>query len=265
MNLETPSTRPEHVLTVYRWPIAVVIVALIGLFAFLAFIWVTKRTYDETLARGGKAGEYAVQKAESIAEKFMSGHITRSFVTAIPEIASTGAGHLELATSDQTETFRAEDERSVFWDKLYLGKTVSEIRVPVTYRYHLRLSDSWRLDIVGQTCIVFAPRIRASLPPAIHTDRMEKNSAAGWARFNAREQMTDLEKSVTPTLSQYASDEKHTALAREQCRKTVAEFVKTWLLKEDQWRTDRFRTIKVIFADETNAVPEHVLPTIQLK
>jgi len=45
----------------------------------------------------------------------------------------------------------------------------------------------------------------------------------------------------------------------------VAEFVKTWLLKEDHWRTDRFRTIKVIFADETNAVPEQVLPTIQLK
>src|SRR5204863_7545034 len=145
------------------------------------------------------------------------------------------------------------------------GKTVSEIRVPVTYRYHLRLSDPWQLDVLGQSCIVFAPRIRASLPPAIHTDRMEKNSEAGWGRFNAREQMTDLEKSITPTLSQYASDGKHTALAREQCRKTVAEFVKTWLLKEDHWRTDRFRTIKVIFADETNAVPEQVLPTIQLK
>ena len=265
MNPETPSSRPSHALTIYRWPLVVVIVALIALFAFLAFLWVTKRTYNETLARGGQAGKYAVQKAESIAEKFMGGNITKTFVAAIPEISSTGAGNLELATSDQTETFRAEDEKSIFWDKLYLGKTVSEIRVPVTYRYHLRLSDPWQLDVVGQTCVVFAPRIRASLPPAIHTERMEKNSEAGWGRFNAREQMTDLEKGITPTLSQYASDGKHTALAREQCRKTVAEFVKTWLLKEDHWRTDRFRTIKVIFADETNAVPEQVLPTIQLK
>ena len=252
-------------LTVYRWPIVVVVVTLIALFAFLAFLWVTKRTYDETLARGGRAGEYAAQKAESIAEKFMGGHITKTFVAAIPEFASTGAGNLELATSDQTEAFRAEDEKSIFWEKLYLGKTVSEIRVPVTYRYHLRMSDPWQLDVVGQTCIVFAPRIRASLPPAIHTDRMEKNSEAGWGRFNAREQMSDLEKSITPTLSEYARDAKHIALAREPCRETVGEFVKTWLLKEDHWRTDRFRTIKVIFADETNAVPEHVLPTIQLK
>ena len=262
---ETPSQRPNHVLTVFRWPLVVVIVALMALFGFLAFLWVTKRTYDETLARGGQAGDYALQKAESIAEKFMGGTITKTFVAAIPEISSTGAGNLELATSDQTEMFRAEDEKSIFWDKLYLGKTVSEIRVPVTYRYHLRLSDPWQLDVIGQTCIVFAPRFRPSLPPAIHTDGMEKKAEAGWGRFNAREQMTDLEKSITPTLNQYAKDGKHAALAREECRKTVAEFVKTWLLKEEHWRTDRFRTIKVIFADETNAIPEQVLPTIQLK
>jgi hypothetical protein len=94
---------------------------------------------------------------------------------------------------------------------------------------------------------------------------MEKRSDEGWARFNARDQMTELEKGVTPTLSQYATDEKHLALGREQCRKTVAEFVKNWLLKEDHWRNDRFHTIKVIFADETNAVPEQLTPTMQLK
>ncbi|HEY2573197.1 MAG TPA: hypothetical protein VGH65_03980 [Verrucomicrobiaceae bacterium] len=265
MNPQPDPPRPDHVLATYRWPLVVVIVTLVALFAFLTFLWVTKRTYDETLARGGKAGEYAVQKAESIAEKFMSGNITKTFVAAIPEISSTGAGNLELATAGQTEIFRAQDEKSIFWDKLYLGRTVSEIRVPATYRYHLRLSDPWRLDVSGQTCIVIAPIIRPSLPPAIRTDQMEKKSDEGWGRFNAREQMADLEKGITPTLSRYAADGRHLALVREQCRKTVAEFVKTWLLKEDQWRTDRFHTIKVIFADETNAVPEQLTPTIQLK
>jgi len=129
----------------------------------------------------------------------------------------------------------------------------------------VRLADPWRLDVSGQTCIVLAPGIRPSLPPAIHTDKLEKNSDAGWGRFNAREQMAELEKSITPTLSGYASDPKHLALVREQCRQTVAEFVKTWLLKEDQWRTDRFHTIKVIFSDETDAIPDRVEPTLQLK
>src|SRR5206468_4632198 len=191
------------------------VLGCLALFAFLTFLWVTKRTYDETLARGGKAGEYAAQTAQAIAAKFMRGNITRTFVAAIPEISSTGAGNLELATSAQTESFRAEDEKSIFWDKLYLGKTVSEIRVPVTYRYHLRLADAWHLDVSGQTCIVVAPSIRPSLPPAIHTDRMEKRSDEGWARFNAREQMAGLEKSITPTLSTYAVDKKHIALVLE--------------------------------------------------
>src|SRR5438552_9162630 len=228
VNPEPPPPRPSHVLTTYRWPLVVIILALLALFAFLAFLWITKRTYDETLARGGRAGEYAVQKAEAVAEKFLRGNITRTFLAAIPEITSSGAGNLELATSDQTETFRAEDEKSIFWDKLYLGKTVSEIRVPVTYRYHLRLSDPWRLDVSGQTCIVVAPGIRPSLPPAIHTDKLEKKSDEGWGRFNAREQMADLEKGITPTLGTYAADARHLALVREHCRKTVAEFLSTW-------------------------------------
>src|SRR5438477_3928137 len=265
VNREAPPSRPDHVLTTYRWPLVIVALGLLGVLVSLAFLWVARRAYDETLAHGGRAAHYAAQKAEAVAEKFMRGNITRTFVAAIPEISTTGAGNLELATSDQTETFRAEDEKSILWDKLYLGKTVSEIRVPVTYRYHLRLADPWRLDVSGQTCIVLAPGIRSSLPPAIHTDKLEKNSDAGWGRFNAREQMAELEKSITPTLSGYASDPKHLALVREQCRQTVAEFVKTWLLKEDQWRTDRFHTIKVIFSDETNAIPDRVEPTLQLK
>ena len=265
VNTETSPTRPGHGLATYRWPLAVVVLACLALFAFLAVLWVSKRAYDETLARGGRAGEYAARTAQSIAEKFMQGNITKTFVAAIPEISSTGVGNLELATSDQTESFRAEDEKIVLWDKLYLGKTISEIRVPVTYRYHLRLADAWHLDVSGQTCIVVAPVIRPSLPPAIHTDKMEKKSDEGWGRFNAREQMADLEKGITPTLKNCATDARHLALIRDQCRKTVAEFVKTWLLKEDQWRTDRFHSIRVIFADETNAAPERVMPSIELK
>ena len=249
----------------YRWPLAVVAIALVFLFAFLAFLWSARRAYETTLTVGGQAGRAIAEEAKAIAAKFASGTITRTFVAAIPEITSAGAGRLELATARQVETFRAEDSLSVFWDKLYLGTTISEIRVPVTYRYHLELSDPWRLDVSGQTCLVIAPPIRPSLPPAIHTDQMEKRSEAGWARFNAQQQLDNLEKGITPTLTQYARDRRHLALAREQCRQTVAEFVRTWLLKEDQWRTDRFRTIKVVFADEQLADPARQPPTLRLE
>jgi hypothetical protein len=41
-------------------------------------------------------------------------------------------------------------------------------------------------------------------------------------------------------------------MVRERCRLELADFVRTWLLSEDHWREDRFRTITVIFADETS-------------
>ncbi len=264
MNANPPQPDRTDPVVKFRWPLVVIALGFLAVFAFLASLWILKRTYDETLDRGGKTADYVATKAQAIAAKFSQGTITTTFLAALPEIVSSGSGNLELATADQVETFRVEDERRVLWETLNLGKTVSEIRVPVTYRYHLRLAEPWKLDVSGQTCVVVAPAIRPSLPPAIHTDRLEKKSEAGWGRFNALEQMDALEKSVTPTLSKYAADARRMALVREQSRKTVAEFVKAWLLKEDQWRNDRFHTIKVVFADESGVTPDSATPTIQM-
>ena len=77
--------------------------------------------------------------------------------------------------------------------------------------------------------------------------------------------MMELERSITPTISKYAADVRHRDLVREECRKKVAEFVRDWLLREDQWRSDRFHSIRVVFADEANYKPEQFAPTIRIK
>lgn len=196
------------------------------------------------------ATKMALDRIGGIAGKFRQQHITETFLSALPTLARTPGGSLELATATSTETLTRADERTIAWDVIYLGKTVSEISVPVTYRYHLNLRDPWKLAVTGNTCIVRAPPIRPSLPPAIHTDKMQKRSESGWARFDAREQMAELERSLTPRLTRHAGDPRRLALVREECRKTVAEFVRDWLLREDHWRSDRFTAIQVIFADE---------------
>jgi hypothetical protein len=206
----------------------------------------------------------------NIAERFKTGTITHTFHTSLPEIHGTGGDILELAVSESEETFQRTDSRSVFWNSVYLGTTTSEVRVPVTFRYHLRLSDPWRLSARDQVCLVLAPSIRPSLPPAIHTDRMVKRTERGWARFNESENLTKLERSLTPTLNQRASDPARMNLIRENCRHSVAAFVRRWLMREDHWRTDRFTAITVVFADELPAQPEPDLenhpyqPTIEL-
>jgi hypothetical protein len=249
----------------FRWPLTIVLLGLMILAGFAWFLWFLTRSVEKTGEKGAEVVRVAGGAAAKAAEKFMKGTITQTFTAAIPTLSHTSGGSLELAAAHTTETFTRSNAKTVMWDWVYLGTTISEIKVPVTYRYHMRLADSWRLDVSGNTCLVYCPEMQATLPPAIDTEGMEKRSERGWARFNAGEQMTDLEKNITPTLNRYAMDRRHRELVKEECRKTVADFVRTWLLKEDQWRKDRFHTIKVIFPAEAELKLEQVPPVLELK
>jgi hypothetical protein len=194
--------------------------------------------------------ERAVTNLPALAERFITGQITHTFQASLPQISASGGDILEVATLDSEETFRREDARLAFWDTLYLGTTVSEIRVPVTYRYHIRLSDPWELAARDRVCLVRAPALRPSQPPAIHTDRMVKSTERGWARMNDIENLNELERSLTPNLKVLAHDPERLKLVRETGRQAIAAFVRRWLLQEDHWRQDRFSAVIVVFADE---------------
>jgi hypothetical protein len=237
--------------------------------AAMALIFGLRACSDtEATGRGFKA---ALKKIPEVAEKFKTGTITHTFVEEIPEIAPSHGDVLEVATSRSEETFTRKDSRNIFWDTVPLGTTVSEIRAPVTFRYHIRLSDPWRLAAKEKVCMVLAPPIRPSQPPAIHTDAMQKSTESGWARFNKAENLDTLEHSITPELEQRAADAAHMKLVREACRQSVADFVKKWLMREDYWRADRFSSITVIFPDEAQLMSDEQLeqfsyePTIKLE
>jgi hypothetical protein len=244
---QDPSAIPHRVSTLdrWRWPIVAMAVAVLALVGYLE----TCRRVADTAEAPERAVAEAARLAAGIAERFRGGRITETFTADIPRL-NPGGTLLELASFEAHERLRRVDERSALFDLLYLGTNVTEIRAPVTYRYHLRLDDPWWLEVRGHTCLVRAPRIRPSLPPAIHTDRMEKHSERGWLRFDVDEQMQALEKSLTPRLNERAADGRQLELVRETCRRRVAEFVRNWLLREDHWRRDRFRSVVVVFADD---------------
>lgn len=243
-----------------RWPLALlglaIIAAIVGLIAWNQ----SQSAMRDAVGQAARVVSAASDRAAAIAEKFRSGAITKTFVASLPKIEDSGSGCLELAVLQSTETFRSEDNLRIGWDYVSLGTTVAEISVPVTYRYHLRLEESWNLEVSNQTCLVTAPPIRPTLPPSIDTGQMVKSSRNGWARFNAGKQLEAMEKSLTTRLSQYAGEEDRIALVREPARKTVAVFVRNWLLREDQWRQDRFHRVEVRFADEPAFAREE--PTI---
>jgi hypothetical protein len=239
---------------------ALVIIAAFALFAYLK----TARGVKDTV-------EKVIGAAPEIARNFITGNITTTFHESLPQITSTQGDVLELAVYRCDESFKRTDEKWAGWGWVYLGKTIAEIRVPVSFRYHLRLSETWRLAARDQACVVLAPLVRPSLPPAIHTAEMERRAESGWARFDKNDQLDALERSMTPTLEQRAGDAAHLQLVREACRQSVAGFVKKWLMREGQWRSDRFTSIVVLFPDEAAVSSDQDLlrlshePTLRLE
>jgi len=189
----------------------------------------------------------------AVFSKFKTRNITYKFNEQLARVRGTGGDVLELATSQCEESFSRLDEKWILWDLVYIGTTVSEIRVPAIFRYHLRLSDHWRLATRGNVCIVRCPSIQPSLPTAMDTTQMQKRTESGWARFNKDENLAELERSITATMNLRAADDDHIGMVREECRKSVARFVKTWLIKEDQWRTNGIAAIIVVFPDEATS------------
>jgi len=259
MNSEPP--KQSNALTHAIWAGVLVAIIVAAFFAYrLSVNKIDSAARDTINATKEEARRYAKEAerltkelgafAQRVAAKFKTGTITQSFSEEIPVFRSLGLGRLEVSVSNPVPvTFRKADTRKILWDWVYLGQTVSEIRVPATYRYHVPLDGDWQLRVSDKMCIVVPPIIRPSLPVAIHTNRMEKQTSNGWARFDKGEQLDALERSITPRLNEFARDPAHMAAARDSARETIANFVSAWLMREHQWG-QTFTSVIVVFPDE---------------
>ena len=101
----------------------------------------------------------------------------------------------------------------------------------MTWRWHVPLDSGWTATVEESVLFVVAPAPRPSLPPAIHTDGIERRAHAGWLRFDATARLADLEQELTPLLVERSRDRRHRALAREPARRTLERFAGLWLAK----------------------------------
>jgi hypothetical protein len=169
-----------------------------------------------------------------------------------PVVSTLPGGLLETATIRMGEDFYKSDAR-VWWG-IYLGNTVSHIQAAATYRYGVPLDDpAWEVVTRGQTTVVVAPVLQPSLPVAIDTGTWREKTENGWARFDKVEQLDALRAGMSEDLAERAKDERRVALAREASRRTIGEFVETWLLaRNPAWTKSAFSVVKVVFQDEVD-------------
>lgn len=164
-------------------------------------------------------------------------------------VLRTPGGRLEVAELQQVETFEVSRDHEVLG--VPVGSTFSRIRVPAHYRSHVELAPEWTVRVQPDGSVrVVAPRLQPTLPVAIDTARMEKESRGLWSLFTGPEQLAALEKSITDSLARKAATAPMLARQREAARATVAEFVQKWLMTQTEWRPHADKPVQVLFADE---------------
>jgi hypothetical protein len=173
--------------------------------------------------------------------------IERDTVTG-PLVFQTPGGLLEVSAVNTTESF---EKRSILTVAgVPLGTTVSQIQVPVTYRYKVELAKNWQTHTRGGRLLVIAPAVTPSLPVGIDTSKVRMQTSSGWARFDKQANLDALLREVSPDLAALSMSSRYIELQREQARKTVTEFAVKWLITQERWKSITPSQVKVYFADE---------------
>lgn len=172
-------------------------------------------------------------------------------------VMRTPGGTLEVARIKAYETIkRTSPGRNILWGLIDTGSTVSEIDVPVLFRYHVPLAREWPIRCGRDLCVVRVEAIAPTLPPAIYTEEIRKRTTSGWARFDKSSNLIALEKSLTQELSAHAMSDRNRDAATDAGRRTVKEFVKTWMLKSSASGGTAPRVV-VLFPGETTEARRH--------
>lgn len=165
------------------------------------------------------------------------------------EVIRTKAGLLQISTLKSAETFKASKDHEIF-GLISLGSTVTQIRVPAVFNYHIELAPELKVIVRDKTFIVVAPPVKPTLPVAIDTARLQRFSSGMWSFITGTSELDLMQRSITQTLSVKASTPSYIQYQREAARKTVGEFVEKWLITQGKWDAKHADTIKVFFADE---------------
>ncbi len=176
---------------------------------------------------------------------------TRSELAGDTIVMRTPGGLLEVARIKAYERVTRENERKIADGRISLGTTRSEISAAVLFRYHIEMAQEWPIRCDPARCVVHAGQLRPTLPPAIYTDETHKRTESGWARFDKHENLEQLERSLTDELVARAGTPRNLQAATEAGRRTVEEFVRTWMVSNQLPPGQPAPRIVVLFPGES--------------
>lgn len=206
------------------------------------------------LVVGGLVAVYLVggtarQMLDKVSGGFLSSVTEIKASNVLIDIGRTHGDVLEVASPLKTmELFSRSDSRFAAWGKVYLGTSTTEVKVPASFRYHIKLSEMKGTQIKDRVLVVKVPAIYPSLPVAFDTAGVEKRSDSGWLRFDGAQLLAELEKNITPELEQRAAQ--HLPAVKETARKDIEMFIQKWIVEAHPEYRDQISAVKVVFGGE---------------
>ncbi len=177
-------------------------------------------------------------------------------------VMRTQGGMLEVSRIKAQEVFDGRYANEFLF--MSFEPTVARIRVPAVYTYRIPLAREWKVLSFGQDFAVVAPKVEPALPVAVDLAKMEKNVSGTWSLFTGTQSLDAAERAITQKLAIKARSRAYVTLQRDEARKTVAEFVRKWLLTQKQYERIDPDRVHVFFADEAiETIDPRVFPLNQ--
>lgn len=208
-----------------------------------------------------------LEKGVTLTGKFLSyagNFLTSSHTSTQSELevgrvtAADKSGPLLVAKQDLLLKFTTVNER-------IFGTSSAEVRAKGQAFYFVPLlgpGADWRIEAFEKdgvrACVVHAPRLRVLTPINLDTRSIEIATSTGVLRTNTQEMTEAALADITPRLNRAAMDQ--AVNARDAARKTIAAFVKAWLLQSDSWGAQHLNAIQVVFPDETAGDANFTVP-----
>lgn len=189
-------------------------------------------------------GGYAAYKFMGDSEK----SDIHSYTIDQPIVMHIKGGLLEVSKIIVTEHVESSVINTVFGHGV--SKTTARVRVPAVYRYCIELAPEWKIELKNGTFLVVAPAMKPALPVAIDTTQLVSDSSGAWSMVNGQKRIDELVKTITPILATRAISQQYMDLQRNEARKAVEEYVRKWLLSQEQWKPASAYPMRVTFSDE---------------
>lgn len=167
-----------------------------------------------------------------------------------PVVIRTNGGWLELVTIRHKRIFKAKDiTPTLVGIEIPLCQSTRQVELVAYFTYRTKLASNWEIEKYNGKWHVIAPPIAPSLPVAIDTKTFRNiREDCLWADGQVQED--ELKQAISAKLEKQARDEFYVNKAHDEGRKTVSEFVRKWLLSQEEYRAFADLPIDVQFEGE---------------